>query len=71
MLVACAHWLVLVPEHSEGGVRGAGRGLVGSMVQPDCVCGGPGGHVSVRREDGACRGPSLAAPRAGLAPAEG
>lgn len=74
MLVACAHWLVLVPEHSELGVRGAGRGLVGSMVQPGCqgcVCGGPGGCVSVGREGGACRGPSLTAPRAGLAPAEG
>ena len=71
MLVACAHWLVLVPEHSEWGVMGGGRGLVGSMVQLDCMCGGPGGRVSVRQEGGACRGPSLAAPRADLALAEG
>lgn len=47
MLVACAHWLVLVLEHSELGVRGAGRGLVGSMVQPGCqgVCAGDLGAV--------------------------
>lgn len=47
MLVACAHWLVLVPEHPEWGVRGAGRGLVGSTVQPDLqgVCAGDMGAV--------------------------
>lgn len=51
-------------REGPGGVHGAAR-------PPGCVCGGPGGRVSVRREGGACRGPSLTAPRAGLAPAEG
>lgn len=51
-------------REGPGGVHGAAR-------PPGCVCGGPGGRVSVRREGGACRGPSLTAPRAGLVPAEG
>lgn len=58
MLVACAHgWFWF--QHSELGVRGAGRGLVGSMVQPGCqgVCvrGTWGLCVCRRREGEACR----------------